>query len=73
MMNENGHNWKVLRKHLSPPLTNRKTPAFYASSMNKIADELVTVMSKKAATSNDTLHGKNIYSIDLPDYAVLLW
>ena len=48
MVNENGENWRLLRKHLSPPLTNKKTTDRYASNMNEIADELVDVISTKA-------------------------
>ena len=58
MTNENGHEWKVLRKHLSPPLTNRKTPAYYASNMNQIADELVAAMANNASKTDNTINGK---------------
>ena len=58
MVNENGQNWKTLRKHLSPPLTNRKTPLFYAQSMNEVADELVNVMRLKALNNDGIVEGK---------------
>ena len=58
MVNENGQNWKTLRKHLSPPLTNRKTPLFYAQSMNEVADELVNVMRLKAIDNDGIIQGK---------------
>lgn len=58
MVNENGQNWKTLRKHLSPPLTNRRTPLFYAQSMNEVADELVNVMRLKALNNDSIIEGK---------------
>ena len=57
MVNENGQNWKTLRKHLSPPLTNRKTPTFYAQSMNEVAEELVNVMKLHAVNNQGVLQG----------------
>jgi len=55
MVNENGENWKNLRKHLSPPLTNRKTAQHYASDMNEIADELIDILStNKQRLEQDT-------------------
>ena len=55
MVNENGENWKNLRKHLSPPLTNRKTAQHYASDMNEIADELIDILStNKRRLEHDT-------------------
>ena len=55
MVNENGENWKNLRKHLSPPLTNRKTAQHYASDMNEIADELIEILStNKQRLEQDT-------------------
>lgn len=53
MVNENGEAWKRLRKHLSPPLTNRKTPFHYASNMNQIADELVTLIKDRTQDSQE--------------------
>ncbi len=57
MVNENGEAWKILRKHLSPPLTNRKTPFHYASNMNQIADELVGLMELEADRNQGNLLG----------------
>lgn len=51
MVNENGLAWHDLRKKLTPPLTNRKTPHHYAMHMNYIADDLVTMMISKESNS----------------------
>merc|ERR1711899_346046 len=57
MVNENGEKWKSLRKHLSPPLTNRKTAQHYAADMNEIADELVDIVSKNSQKLEQTVEG----------------
>ena len=57
MVNENGPAWAHLRKHLSPPLTNRKTPYHYATNMNQIAEELVAVVHQQVALSGGILSG----------------
>ena len=64
MVNENGENWKNLRKHLSPPLTNRKTAQHYASDMNEIADELIDILStNKKRLEQDTEGESSLFSI----------
>ncbi len=48
-----GRPWYELRKHLSPPLTNRKTPHHYARHMNTIADDLISVLARCSSNGND--------------------
>nr|AKH03534.1 cytochrome P450 314A1 [Paracyclopina nana] len=57
MVNENGPAWSHLRKHLSPPLTNRKTPYHYAANMNQIAEDLVAVVHQQVALFGGVLTG----------------
>ena len=60
MVNENGEKWKSLRKHLSPPLTNRKTAQHYAADMNEIADELIDILGKNSQRLEQTVEGKQV-------------
>ena len=61
MVNENGEKWKMLRKHLSPPLTNRKTAQHYAADMNEIADELVDIVSKNSQKLEQDTEGQFLF------------
>ena len=61
MVNENGENWKHLRKHLSPPLTNRKTAQHYASNMNEIADELIDILSTNKQRLEQDTEGESCF------------
>ena len=63
MVNENGEKWKMLRKHLSPPLTNRKTAQHYAADMNEIADELVDIVSKNSQKLEQDTEGQFLFFI----------
>ena len=57
MVNENGPEWKKLRKELSPPLTSRNTSNYYAEPMNEIADDFITVMKENVDPTTNTLKG----------------
>ena len=61
MVNENGENWKILRKHLSPPLTNRRTAQHYASDMNEIADELIEIFSTNKQRLEQDTEGESFF------------
>ena len=61
MVNENGENWKHLRKHLSPPLTNRKTAQHYALNMNEIADELIDILSTNKRRLEQDTEGESCF------------
>ena len=68
MVNENGENWKNLRKHLSPPLTNRKTAQHYASDMNEIADELIDILSTNKQRLEQDTEGESCFFFYLVFY-----
>ena len=61
MVNENGEKWKMLRKHLSPPLTNRKTAQHYALNMNEIADELIDILSTNKRRLEQDTEGESCF------------
>ena len=44
MVNENGENWHFLRTHLTPPLTSPATLKHYATHMDAISQDLVSLI-----------------------------
>jgi ecdysone 20-monooxygenase len=52
MVNENGKNWKHLRDHLTPPLSSPEALKHYATHMDSISHDLVTML--KSAMNKET-------------------
>ena len=73
MVNENGPKWHFLRSHLTPPLTSPATLKHYATHMDSISQDLVTLIRHQRGADNVISNFKVIFGNSVGRNHWLFW